>query len=116
MNKEQLMLFPLDNYVKPSDSLPEHSLGLSKDAEENLSRSLKRNVDDGTPYLPSHGAECGLFTSTWCNRCLKQPLDPTKGGCSIFLEAIIISNQPDEWLYCEGHACCTKFNRRKRTT
>lgn len=65
------------------------------------------------PYMPSNGTEGCDFEYRWCNHCLKMPVNPDKGGCEIFLNALC-GKQPKQWVYGEdGKSICTAFKSRK---
>lgn len=85
---------------------------LSPDARENLKNSFGYGTEQsGSPYMPSHGTEGSSFMRVWCDRCVHDDID-TEKFCDI-LTVSFLDEQPIEWTYEGGRACCSKFEIEK---
>lgn len=85
---------------------------LTLDARENLKNSFGYGTEkNGSSYRPSNGSEGYSFRRVWCDRCAHDDID-TEKYCDI-LTGSFLSEQPLEWTYEGGRACCSKFEIEK---
>ena len=69
---------------------------------------MTETTPDGTPWQCASGRQFMMFENYYCNRCKLDP-PPEEPMCEVAAKAFV-GIQPDEWVYKNGKAFCTKFD------
>lgn len=69
-------------------------------------------------YQPSNGTEMDIFSSRFCDKCLKMPVScEAKNQCGIFRDVLCYypgdKEYPNQWRYVDGKPVCTAFVDRE---
>ena len=63
------------------------------------------------PYIPANGTEGAVFQAAWCDLCAREREYRETGDnpCMILTEALVLGDQPQEWLLLDGRPSCAAF-------
>ncbi len=65
------------------------------------------------PYRPSNGTEGMGFIEVWCDRCIREPLDPDSENKCVHLTKSFFEDYNGVWFVIDGKPTCTAFKSRE---